>query len=150
MPLRNSMWIEPDNTQLLVSARTEPSRVKGLVGTDGQLLLLRKPGGEWDLPGGRRDPGETVTQTLERELTEELGFLPESMAYQGLGWRTRQGRPPVLVAFYAGLMGQGLSAVRLSCEHVDAQLVPADRLGQQLLPPLYAAMAAQWFEQQFL
>lgn len=34
---------------------------------------LRAHGGQWALPGGRVDPGETIEQTALRELYEELG-----------------------------------------------------------------------------
>ncbi len=36
---------------------------------------LRAHGGQWALPGGRVDPGETIEQTALRELHEELGIL---------------------------------------------------------------------------
>lgn len=36
---------------------------------------LRSHGGQWALPGGRVDPGETIEQTALRELHEELGVL---------------------------------------------------------------------------
>jgi 8-oxo-dGTP pyrophosphatase MutT (NUDIX family) len=36
---------------------------------------LRAHGGQWALPGGRVDAGETVEQTALRELHEELGVL---------------------------------------------------------------------------
>jgi len=36
---------------------------------------LRAHGGQWALPGGRVDAGETVQQTALRELHEELGVL---------------------------------------------------------------------------
>ena len=42
---------------------------------DGRVLLLREanhPDSYWDLPGGRMDPDETITQTLVRELREEI------------------------------------------------------------------------------
>jgi 8-oxo-dGTP pyrophosphatase MutT (NUDIX family) len=36
---------------------------------------LRSHGGQWALPGGRVDPGETIRHTALRELHEELGVL---------------------------------------------------------------------------
>ena len=36
---------------------------------------LRAHGGQWALPGGRVDPGETIEQTALREMHEELGVL---------------------------------------------------------------------------
>jgi 8-oxo-dGTP pyrophosphatase MutT (NUDIX family) len=36
---------------------------------------LRAHGGQWALPGGRVDSGETIQQTALRELHEELGVL---------------------------------------------------------------------------
>lgn len=39
---------------------------------------LRAHGGQWALPGGRLDPGETVEQTALRELEEELGVAAAS------------------------------------------------------------------------
>jgi 8-oxo-dGTP pyrophosphatase MutT (NUDIX family) len=53
-----------------------------LPSADGDVLLItrRAPGlrahaGQWALPGGRRDPGETIEGTALRELREETGLV---------------------------------------------------------------------------
>jgi 8-oxo-dGTP pyrophosphatase MutT (NUDIX family) len=45
---------------------------------------LRNHPGQWALPGGRIDPGETPEQTALRELHEELGLLLDGDAVLGL------------------------------------------------------------------
>jgi 8-oxo-dGTP diphosphatase len=51
-------------------------RPAALIEVNNHLLLMRYRYGESDvfaLPGGNPDRGETLSQTLERELREELG-----------------------------------------------------------------------------
>jgi len=50
----------------------------GLIFRDGKLLIAQRYadshlGGLWEFPGGKREPGETFPQCLQRELREELG-----------------------------------------------------------------------------
>lgn len=55
--------------------------VRGYVrAPSGEVLLLRRDrrsrhfAGQWELPGGKLDPGETVEQALLREVREETGL----------------------------------------------------------------------------
>lgn len=41
---------------------------------EGRLLVARRAdNGRWELPGGKREPGESLAQCLAREIAEELG-----------------------------------------------------------------------------
>ena len=54
-----------------------PLSVKGVLIHDDRVLLLRNERGEWDLPGGRPDPGEDFRVALKREVQEETGLEVE-------------------------------------------------------------------------
>ena len=54
-----------------------PISVKGVVIHDGRVLLLLNERDQWDLPGGRPDPGEDHRAALAREVCEETGLLVE-------------------------------------------------------------------------
>ena len=47
--------------------------VKGVLIEDGEVVLLENERGEWELPGGRPEPGEDPAACLAREFAEELG-----------------------------------------------------------------------------
>lgn len=52
---------------------------------DRVLLILRGNIPQvWSLPGGRVEPGETVAQTAQRELSEETGLTGQDLAFVGL------------------------------------------------------------------
>jgi len=51
-----------------------PLSVKGVLIEDGCVALLENERGEWELPGGRLEPGEDLPACLAREFAEELGI----------------------------------------------------------------------------
>ncbi|MBS0537996.1 MAG: CoA pyrophosphatase [Proteobacteria bacterium] len=96
-----------------------------------RMPRLRAHGGQWALPGGRVDAGETIEQTALRELHEELGVLASTDDVLGTldDYPTRSGYliTPVVVWMGARLQlipnpGEVAAAYRIRC----AELFRAD------------------------
>jgi A/G-specific adenine glycosylase len=50
----------------------------GVIWKDGRILISQRPlkgllGGLWEFPGGKKEKGETISETVRREIKEELG-----------------------------------------------------------------------------
>ena len=67
--------------------------VGGIAVVGGALLMVRRANppeaGRWSVPGGRVEPGESVTAAVERELWEETGLRVRCGSL--LGWAERRG-----------------------------------------------------------
>jgi 8-oxo-dGTP diphosphatase len=74
-------------------------RVGAVVERDGALLLVRhqKPerGPYWVLPGGRLEPGETLPECAEREISEETGLSARFSGVLYVSEFLREGRHTV-------------------------------------------------------
>ena len=83
-----------------------------IVAQEGGVLFVRRgnePGyGLWSLPGGYVDQGEVVEEAAAREVREETGLQVEIGSLLGL--YSDAGRPVILVAYEAKVVGGSLAA----------------------------------------
>ncbi|MEZ5410175.1 MAG: NUDIX domain-containing protein [Acidimicrobiales bacterium] len=110
--------------------------VKGVVGWDGRVVVLRNRRGEWELPGGRLDASDaSPAAALRREMVEELGLevevgeLIDSWIYDVEGKR-------VLILTFA-CAAERPHDLAHSGEHVDIGEFDLDRLRREPIPEGY-------------
>lgn len=89
----------------------------GFAWRPGSVLIARRGPdkrhpGQWELPGGKLEPGETGAECLARELAEELGIAVTVGAYLGTNVHDYGGGPIALQAW--------------RCHWDTGALVPAD------------------------
>lgn len=108
-----------------------PTSIKGVVIHERRVLLLLNERGEWDLPGGRPDPGEDHRAALVREvreetgLTVEVGALVDEHLFEVLPQRF------VRIVAYACTLGTE-GTIALSHEHHEASWVELSALGERV------------------
>lgn len=115
-------------------SRARPEIAVGaVVVRDDCLLVIRRghgPGaGEWSVPGGRVEAGETLHEAVVREMWEETGL--EVVVERFLGWVERLGDDHhfVILDFVVGLLDAEATAVA-GDDAAEAAWVPLHELSE--------------------
>jgi ADP-ribose pyrophosphatase YjhB (NUDIX family) len=75
--------------------------VRAAVVVSGEILLVReRSDGQWTLPGGWADPGESPAEAVTREAREEAGVEVRAVKLIALYDRVHQGHPPYPFSVY--------------------------------------------------
>ena len=129
---------------------THPISLKGVLIHDGRVLRLLNERGEWDLPGGRPDPGEDHRRALQREVSEEAGLeVVIGAALDEHLFEVLPNRFVRIVSFACRLLGT--SNATPSHEHLETRWVPLVDLGETIaghkLPVGYLGAIRQAIDQ---
>ena len=117
--------------------------VKGVLLIEGRVALVRNHRDEWELPGGRIDPGEDHERTLTRELLEELSVrVAVADHIDSYLFQVTPTERVRIVTYGCTLVGD--FAPRVSAEHTEHCLWPVDRLTEVDLPEGYRRSVERW------
>ena len=127
-----------------------PISVKAVLIHDGSVLLLMNERDEWDLPGGRPDPGEDHRAALDREVREETGLaVTVGEALDEHLFEVLPGRFVRILPFACRLADS--KDVVLSHEHLETCWLPLGELGEVFaghrLPACYLGAIRQLIDQ---
>lgn len=122
---------------------TAPTSIKGVLLVEARVVLVRNARDEWELPGGRAEPGEDYAAALAREFTEELAISvrPDAQIDSYL-FEVVPGRHVFIITYGCLLVGEFRPA--LGDEHTDYCLWPVDRLAELKLPLGYKRSIEVW------
>ena len=76
--------VESTRAAVMLLVTREPGTNKGSVILTRRAKTLRRHAGQYALPGGRAEPGETPAETALRECREEIGLDPKARQVIGL------------------------------------------------------------------
>jgi 8-oxo-dGTP diphosphatase len=135
---------------MLTTMSAPPISVKGVLIDQDRVLLLLNERDEWDLPGGRPDPGEDHRAALVREVREETGLSVEvGDALDEHLFEVLPGRFVRILPFACRLAGDG--GVVLSHEHLETRWLMLAELGEHpaghWLPACYLGAIRQVIDQ---
>lgn len=115
-----------------------PVSAKGILIVDDTVLLGLNDRSEWELPGGRPEPGESLRAAVERELWEECGIRVIAGACVDTWiFEVIPGREVVVAAYECAAVSGTPVVPTPSDEHTTVAFLPIGVLSTLNLPAGY-------------
>ena len=125
-----------------------PVSVKGVVLAGSRVVLLENERDEWELPGGKLEPGESPETCVAREIHEELGLrVAPGPLLDVWVYRVRAGDEDrdVLIVTY-GCQAEPFEEIVPSAEHRAARLFDLAEVPGLRMPDGYKRSVRTWAE----
>jgi 8-oxo-dGTP pyrophosphatase MutT (NUDIX family) len=120
-----------------------PVSIKGVLVEAGGVVLLENEREEWELPGGRLEPGEAPETCFVREFAEELGAVVEvARIIDCWLYEVLPQREVVIVTYGVERRGQG--ELRLSDEHPRFGFFTLHEIDALPIPEGYRRSIREW------
>ncbi|MGQ3069948.1 MAG: NUDIX hydrolase [Ferrovibrionaceae bacterium] len=123
---------------------TSPTRVsvKGVVLLAGRAALLMNERDDWELPGGRLEPGEEPETCVVREIAEELGLVARDPVLLDVWLYRIPDKGDVLIVTYGVTVDE--APARISDEHRALGLFTAAEMSALPMPEGYRRSIRDW------
>lgn len=120
-----------------------PVSVKGVLFVDDKVVLLKNERDEWELPGGKLEPGEEPESCVVREIEEELGVVATTAELlDNWVYTIRDGVIVYIVTFGCPVLSG--ARVTHSPEHKAVGLFALDEVPGLIMPEGYKRSIAAW------
>jgi mutator protein MutT len=121
-----------------------PVSVKGVILTPaGEVVLLKNERDEWELPGGKLEPGEDPAACVEREVEEELGLHVRAASLLDCWlYEVRRGVEVLIVTY--GCHAEPFTSLAHSAEHTAAGTFAPAALDALPMPDGYRRSIRDW------
>jgi ADP-ribose pyrophosphatase YjhB (NUDIX family) len=131
----------------MIDHMSRPVSIKGVCALpDGRVLLCHNHRGDWELPGGRPEPGESAQDCLIREMWEETALAVQVGRLLGtVGYEVAPERWVDVTGYACSPVptADPVTALTVSDEHVEVAFVDAATLEPDALPAVYRRLIAR-------
>ena len=116
-----------------MTARGQPQVCVGAIAVENNALLVIRRGsepglGQWSVPGGRVEAGETLAEAVVRELAEETGI--EGVCGALVGWVERIGSSHHYVILDFSVTVLDAREPVAATDAADAAWIPLDQVAE--------------------